>query len=173
MDRLPIGEEVQSWLIYICPITRTFESIIFIVTGCACKINVKNNIEKDTGSILYSVFEIISVILMFLMIFVKVPVIWKQLVLYIPISIFLIIVFAKSEGVISRIFGTMFLRDFAEITYIIYISHETLYYYAGYVNERWLNFKPHVISLIAVIGVICFAYIMRSIHEKKLLRIKL
>lgn len=130
--------KLENWVLYISPFTRAIEYFIGIITGSvfAYKYNKNNGDEK---SIRWSILEVLSVTGIVLALSANVPKYLSQLIWFIPFAIFIIWIFSNGRGILTKVFSNKITLYVADVSFIIYITHQIIFRYVWLLNEYILK----------------------------------
>lgn len=156
------NSEYCGWVLYIFPLARFGDFYCALIAGNIYA-NYKSEIKisKRTSTFL----EIATVIILMLSLFINIPVEWQYNVLYLPVAMILVIVFAMQNGFLSKIADHTLLLRFADISCIIFIIHQLVYMAVHMVNKYLLHFSTALICIVAVMVAVIGAMLLRAMHS--------
>lgn len=151
-----------GWFLYIFPLIRLGDFYCALIAG-----NVYSNCKEEIkiSKVVASFLEITAIVMLILGLFINVPIEWQYNVLYLPISIILVFIFAMQKGNLSKVSDNSFILKFADISYIIFIIHQLTYMVVHMLNKYILHLPTIIICIIAVLAVIILAVLLDKIYS--------
>ena len=152
------SNETMFWFLYVSPYFRVVTFSIGIFLG----LHIRNCSEEKFTRPLYlsSIFEIFSLFLIVCLMFL-----WGKQACYwytIPIC-FSILIFAKGDGVVSRLLQNRYIVKISKISYCFYLVHFPILEFVGYLlqykgvntaSDLWVCFGMSLMVSILISSII-------------------
>ena len=91
---------------------------------------------------------------------------WQRCVWFTPICCFTIVIFTEGKGLISKIGKTNSLVLLANMSFIVFLSHQVLIGYCNFINKHILHLGNVHQATFTIICVMTFSYILLQVDKK-------
>ena len=158
------SNKLLFYFLYVSPYYRVVTFSIGILLGLY--VNNRNN-DKGVGSIIGTLIEMVSVILIVILMtyFHKVAGYWYTL----PIFLLLLVFSLNSNGLVSKILSLQCFQKLAKVSYCFYLIHYPILSFGGNYLQQYdcTGRRIMIIALLLSLGVSLFAaYILNKYIEK-------
>lgn len=163
--QIPVGDNFAFWFTYISPFYRVMEFIIGAILG---GLYLELEKEKNAGKMIGTLSEVIGIAVFVgvILIFHKMEGIYDGLcytALFTPVSMFLVVVFAKNQGWILKSLNNKFLLWVGNISSYTFLIHQVVI--------RWLQrILPETLAGNAKIAVVIILSFLISAAGAELVR---
>jgi peptidoglycan/LPS O-acetylase OafA/YrhL len=149
---------IHPWLFYILPMFRIIDFTVGIILGLSF-ISFSNKYKPNEQSKLWSIFEILSIVLLGVAIYFvpNIPESFHYSVYYLPFMSIIIYIFAHQKGIISRMLSKKQFVFLGEISFSFYMIHQLIINYIGSISV----FRTHLI--LSSIGAFLASLILSAI----------
>lgn len=169
----PFSDNFMRWFNYIFPLYRAFD----FFNGCLLgKIYIDHrNDKKDSHRFLFSLLEVLLVFLIIVAQYIftyKITYLGQEFmrysVLFSPISILVVYLFIKNEGIVTKMLSNKWLIWLGNISSYCYLIHQILLSYIEIVVNTYCDFILHKWHLFfsSLIITILLSIIFKRIFEK-------
>lgn len=119
-----IGDNVDKWIGYVCPLYRVGDFTLGICLGRLCSPTESKKLNK----VKYTLYEFFAVLLSFSLAYFHNTRMWDEglrfTFLFIPGSLILVYLFYRCEGLITKLLTNRFLLFVADISAYTYLIHQ-------------------------------------------------
>lgn len=160
-----LDEQIKIWFTYMFPMFRIGDFII----GCLCAEVIKKT--KDSENVIFdSVLEAISIILLIITIIIRIKIgddCLTRTILYSPCVVFLIVSFARENGIITKYFSRInFINIISKVSDIGFIIHYPILLFISIIVKHFFGNSKYIIFIFTFAITIAIAYIYKYLLKR-------
>lgn len=170
-NQIPVGDNFAFWFTYISPFYRVLEFIIGAILG---GLYLELGKETDAGKTIGILSEVIGIMAFVgvILIFHKMECIYDGLcytALFTPVSVFLVVVFAKNQGWILKSLNNKFLLWVGNISSYTFLIHQVVIRWLQRILPETLtgNAKIVVVIILSFLISAAGAELVRMLEKNK------